>query len=368
MKLLNKGTLQLIIVIGVIFLAFFLSEALKPSKEYVEGLRPAQASKTKTVSTFSAIKTDYTPTLTLSAVVSAASNTDIAAQISGKVSKVSASFKNGGVFQKGDVLFEIESIDYELKLESSLADVKAAKSDLDFLIAKAEIAVEDWKKLFPGQKITPLGSREPQIAAATARLNAAVANQKKAHLELNRTKIKAPFSGRVIETGLEVGQVVAMNAAVGKVYALDAVQIEASAAPRQLTQIDPVLGRVVTDLGGHSIGLVDRLKATLDPKTRLATVYISPTSPRGLLIGQFLQVRLVGPNVLSAVRIPRDKAILGKVWVVRENKLAQVPLTLLGSDSDTLIVLDFPHSDSVLSVLPFNAQVGQAVTVANKQQ
>ena len=84
----------------------------------------------------------------------------------------------------------------------------------------------------------PLVLRVPQRKAAQTRVDSAKANLARATLNYQRTKIKAPFDGRVLTKSIDLGQVVTINSQVGDIYATDAIEITLPIKNAELSLID----------------------------------------------------------------------------------------------------------------------------------
>ena len=106
-------------------------------------------------------------------------------QVGGKVIEVSPALINGGQFRKGDILLRIDPIDYQLAVTLAEAKVKDSQSKLELAKEEAAAAREEWR-IIKGTgsksqtKPPPLVAREPQLAAARARLKADRADLRKA--------------------------------------------------------------------------------------------------------------------------------------------------------------------------------------------
>ncbi|MEO1642957.1 MAG: efflux RND transporter periplasmic adaptor subunit, partial [Pseudomonadota bacterium] len=268
----------------------------------------------------------------------------------------------------GELLFRIEPADFELAVEQAQANIDSAASDLALLEAEAAVAIQEWEELFPGQPITDLAAREPQIAAARSRLASAEAAKKTAALALSRTRISAPSDARVLNTQLNIGQVVGPNVTVGSIYALDSVEISAPLTTRQLETLQPVIERAAiirpreqTDVAIN--GTVRRQNATLDTRTRLASIFIAPEASEVLTIGDFADVTLRADPVEEAMSLPAT-SFFGRdeVWIVVDGKLQRRKLVRLGERGDEAIVRGFDFGDGVVTLPPVEGYEGMKVS------
>lgn len=110
----------------------------------------------------------------------------ITPQVKGRVSEISPRMVAGGVFHKGELLFAIEDVDYQLAI--SLAHSALAQAEFELMRNEnlAELARKEWHALNPGKSVepNPLVVYEPQLKSARAQRDAAQANVKQAELNL----------------------------------------------------------------------------------------------------------------------------------------------------------------------------------------
>ena len=229
------------------------------------------------------------------------------------------SFRAGGFFKKNDLLVKIEEED----LLSAVAEAKANISRAELQLvqereladqAKSEWGDRNWSKA------PELVRRLPQIRKAEAEINSAQARLKQAQKNLDRTRVLAPFDGRIIRTMVDRGQRVGggSSAALAEVYALDAAEIDLSLSQKEISFLGFVDGysngspiRVETlDSEGNAVhrGSLDRSQGMVDPKTRLtnfvaridncfANPFSNPQVLSPLSLGQFVNLRLTGKKI-----------------------------------------------------------------------
>ena len=277
----HAGALQLIFVVGVIGLALLLSISLRPDSS---GPAAAARSTDTTVSIVTPVATPFRPSVSLNGVVQARTVTRVIPQVTGRVVKVSPAFRPGASVAKGEMLFTIDPSDYKLAIERTLAEIEAARSELTRLEAEAAAERQIWRGQFPDRKIPDLIARVPQIAAAKARIHSGEAARQAAELALSRTVVRAPFNARILETELDVGQVVGGSAAVGSMFSIDSLEIVVPVSAEQRRLIGPLNGqRVAIITPATSDGVIDgklvRAAAALDERTRLGTLYVATDNP-----------------------------------------------------------------------------------------
>ncbi len=266
-------------------------------------------------------------------------------QVSGKVVSISDSLVNGGEFRKGQVLLRIDPVDYRLAVTLAQAKVKDSESKLKLAAEEAAAAREEWRLLHAkgprkNEAPPPLVLKEPQLAAAQARLEADRADLKKAQLHLERTELKAPFHGRVSQESVDLGQYVSPGQALATLYDTEAAEIIVPLENEDLSWFHvpgftPGKGagspaRVRARIAGQELtwtGRVVRAEGKLDERTRLVNVVVRVKNPYAtkppLAVGLFVPVEIAGRSLPNATVIPRSALRQGSVvWVVdKDNRL-----------------------------------------------
>lgn len=365
------GAFQLVFVVAVVGFALLLSATLKPD---ASAGPPARVSAEVPVSVVAPEPVAFRPVLDLNGVVEARTVTDLVPQVGGRIVEVSPAFRPGSYVREGQLLFRIDPADYELAIERTAAEIEGARSDLALLEAQAAAEKQVWDKQFPDRKIPDLIARVPQIAAAEARIRSGEAARAAARLDLERTVVRAPYDARVLETRLDVGQVVNPAAAVGSIFSVDSLEIAVPVSTEELARIGNIEGRTVTvsaDRLGDAVitGSLARASASLDERTRLATLYVATARSASLMLGEFVDVRIDGPVTTDALRVPAAALTSrDQLWVVDAGVLQARRVEILGSEADHAIVRIFDRGDGVVAVPPSNVRDGLPVKVAMQKR
>ena len=125
---------------------------------------------------------------------------DIASQVSGKV--VSLPVIDNQTVKKGDVLFEIEPIDFKLALDQAESTVRSREFDLK--VEQQEAA----RRETLGAQAVSLEERQTSQSTANvaeAAYQAALAGRDQAKVNLDRCVIRSPVNGYVTNLTLRVG-------------------------------------------------------------------------------------------------------------------------------------------------------------------
>ncbi len=132
---------------------------------------------------------------------------EIRARVSGFLEGIH--FKEGSVVKKGQLLYTIESQQYEAETAAYLSKLAEAKTNLAH--AKSELA-----RIEPLAKINAVSQSDLDAAraaydAAKAMVRAAQANLRASKIRLSYTKVRAPITGLIGKTRAKVGDFVGQS-------------------------------------------------------------------------------------------------------------------------------------------------------------
>jgi RND family efflux transporter MFP subunit len=363
------GAVQLVFVVAVVGSAIMLSASLKPE---TSSARPKAAAERLPVSVVDPTPARYTSRVQLNGVVESRTVTSVIPQVSGRIVDVAPTFRTGARVEAGDVLFVIDPADYELAIARTLAEIEVARSELARLEAESAAERDIWESNFPDREIPDLIARKPQIAAAKARIHSGGAARAAAELALTRTVVRAPFDARVLETRLDLGQVVGTVASVGSIFSEASLEIAVPVSADEVRRIGDVFGRdaTISTPSGHQIaGKVVRKAATLDERTRLGTLFIESADPTTLILGEFVSVEITGTETDEAMRLPyAAMTSRDRLWVVEGEELAERQVEILGREGDMLIVRAFDAADGVVAIPPPEVRAGLLVDPVSRTE
>ncbi|MFC6977784.1 efflux RND transporter periplasmic adaptor subunit [Microbulbifer taiwanensis] len=253
---------------------------------------------------------------------------DLTPQVAGRIVAISDSFAEGAGFEPGETLIQLDDADYRLALARAEAGVAAAEVVLLQARAAAAIKRQQWQAANPGREPTPLQVNRPQVAEAEAELRSAKAELADAQLNLERTRIKLPFRGRVIRRDVGLGQYVTASTVLGRAFATDRVEVRLPLTDFQLQELDLPMGFVASDRNpGPQVtlsarvgrdqrqwqGRIVRTQAAVDQQTRLIYAVAEVNDPYGegasdgvpLAVGLFVSAEAEGAGA------PRTGAAAG---------------------------------------------------------
>ena len=130
----------------------------------------------------------------------------VSAEVGGMVTEVSPNLRRGRFVEEGELLATLEPTDYEAALAEARANLLSAETSLIQAEADAAQAIRDLEEVGVTDP-SPLARREPQLRQARLRVDSAEAAVELAEKNLERTRIRAPFTGQVAEAFVDRGDV-----------------------------------------------------------------------------------------------------------------------------------------------------------------
>ncbi|WP_286237872.1 efflux RND transporter periplasmic adaptor subunit [Neptuniibacter halophilus] len=312
-------------------------------------------------------------------------------QVAGEIVWINPDLRAGGFFEAGDELLRIDDRDYQVALSEARAALASARQTLSEEQAQSEQAKADWKRLGYSGNAPDRVARVPQLQAAKASLASAQAAVTQAELNLERTHIRAPYAGRVLEKSVDRGQVVATGTTLATLYAVDYVEVRLPIQSRDLAYVelperyrysDPVTESLpqvsfISDLIGHEAwqGQVVQTEGAIDEDSRQLYVLAQINDPYGsraegrvpLKIGQYVQARIQGRTLSNAIVISNRVIYQGSyVYVVAEGVVQRRDIRIGWQDEQQALISEGLQAGDQL-VLTTLGQVVSGTPVSIRQ-
>lgn len=246
--------------------------------------------------------------------------TTLVSEVGGTVLAVSPKFVAGSFLRRGELLLRVDPKDYEvavLRAEAGLANRRALLAQET---ARAEQAAKDWASLKRPGKPNPLVLRTPYVAEAEANVRSAEADLAAAKINLERTRVKAPFDGLLREKRADVGQYVNVGAVLGVFAATDMAEVRLPLAEADLQVVElPTTDGVPITLGSRGSEVswpatLVRTEGVLDERTRVMHAVAEIADPYALKpgssvpplqFGSFVEARLPARLDRAVIAVPR---------------------------------------------------------------
>jgi RND family efflux transporter MFP subunit len=303
---------------------------------------------------------DHPVRIAATGTVQARQETEIVPQVSGMVTELGPNLMAGGFVRTGELLFAVEPVDFQLAVDRARANLTKSELELETVRAQADIARTEWRQLHPDEEPSPLVVYLPQLKTAEAALASARAGLQQAQLDLQRTRVTAPFNGFVRSESVDLGQYLRSGNKVATLVGTDAVEVILPLPLADLALLEVPRGSgqpgsraslsMPAAAGQSWSGRIDRALGEVDPQGRMARVAVLVADPYGLkqnhgktlplAVGSFVDATLQGSVLEQVVELPR-RALREEntVWIMDgENKLRILPVEVLRLERETALI------------------------------
>ncbi|MEN2494318.1 MAG: Multidrug resistance protein MdtA [Hyphomicrobiaceae bacterium hypho_1] len=311
------------------------------------------------VRTMSVSHIDDQPVIILYGTTVAGRELELRALVAGKVMRTGPHLLSGGEVKTGDMLLEIESFDYEIKvseIQSQLSEANAklietkaslevdkgnlihaneqlrlAQIDLNrakLLFARGTVSkrtVDDRSLTFSQRqqvvrqykdKLKVWSARKLQQQAVISRLEINLASARK---RLAETRLKSPFNAYVTDVGAQVGLNLSVNDRVATLIDRDWIDVRFAITDRQFGRLSAgnvdLVGRGIVvswDVGSSLLryeAIIERIDARVKPQDGGIYVYgriKAPLKPAPIRPGTFVEVKLFDIEYKNVVKVPSE--------------------------------------------------------------
>ncbi len=338
------------LVIAIPLAAILIAVFLMRTRPRAERRKPPV--QTPVVEATSLQRDSYRAMLPAMGTVQPAADITLKARVTGDILATHPNWFVGGRVQKGETLVTIDPTDYQIALAEAEAQVAQAESDLQLEKGRQDVAAREWALLAPdgggSQLDRTLALRKPQLAAAEARVEAARARRNRAAIDLERTRLLAPFNGIILDRGANIGDQATPQLALAQLAATDSCHIVTPVPVTRLPHLDLPQGEQPgatasvrwpngTERNGHVIALLGSLEQKGSMAQLLVDVPID--SDAAPLFGSYVELTIKGNELPPAYRIPRQALVDGETALLLSttNTLRIAPVRALWNERDAVI-------------------------------
>lgn len=270
-------------------------------------------------------------TVSLSGTVDTRRTSVVASEVEGLVVELAA--REGDLVREGAVLVRLRQQDLELRLAARKADLVEAQARLEL----AERTRDRRQELFESDVISRerLDDAATELAAWQGRVASLEAEIAQVEDDLDRSVVRAPFTGIVVEEHTQVGEWIPVGGPVVELQDVDELEVEldvperyfaelASGAPAHIT-FEALPGVEIEGAIGAVIPRADRESRTFPVKVRFRN--------RGhrAAVGMLAQVAFPVGEPFAAVVVPKDAVVReGRrefVYRVRDGEVERLEVT-----------------------------------------
>ena len=270
---------------------------------------------------------------------SAVETSEVRPQVSGLVT--ARLFEEGQLVRQGQPLYRIDAASYQAQVESARAALARARATVSTSAALSRRYAE----LVKINAISRQEAEEAVAAAEQARADVAAqtAALRAAEIDLERTLIRAPISGRIGRSTVTVGALVSAAQAteLATIQSLNTVYVDITQSSTEMLRLRQQLAAGQLSRAGDSArvrlrledgstyaheGVLKFAEVTVDPQTGSQVIRAQFPNPQGLLLpGMFVRAEVVEGEKLDAMLVPQR--------ALSRNERGQPVVTLVGADN-----------------------------------
>jgi membrane fusion protein (multidrug efflux system) len=310
-------------------------------KEATVALPPVQVNVVKAVQNDVPIYEEFV------AQVYGESDVDIRSRVEGWVTSVN--FKEGSAVKKGDLLYIIDDVQYQTRVDREASELTRAKTEL--VRAQNELS-----RVKPLTELNALSQKDLDNAtasfeAAQAQVQASEASLQNSKIEFGYTRVYAPFDGVIGSSNMRVGDYVSRaggTSVLATISSIRGVRVRFQISEREYLRIAQMTPEELASarkniqliLADGSIypqtGQVNFADREIDPKTGTLTIEALFPNPTGLLRpGLFVKTRVLLNTVPNAILVPQRSVFqlqnLAQVFTVTDSSTLKVNIVETGA-------------------------------------
>jgi len=223
------------------------------------------------------------------------------AEVEGRV--VGVPVREGGRVRAGDLVARLDSTEKALALERERAKLEKARADYRArLLGEEELGLTEEE----------LAERRRQARVQSGVAEAEVALEE-ARYELLKTRIRAPYAGRVANLTVSEGSRMSVGDSVATILDLSRVEVEVDVLQTRVTQLEEGRRAEVrfTALPGETFtGRVETVNPLVDAGSETVRVTVRLRNPEARVIpGMHATVQIAGRLHEDRVFVPRDAVV-----------------------------------------------------------
>jgi membrane fusion protein (multidrug efflux system) len=274
-------------------------------------------------------RSDISLSLMQTTTIEAIRQVDILSKVSGQVIKLPV--EEGVKVKKGDLLAELNEAELQIEFMKTKINMETDKTMLEraqSMLEKKLIAEENYE-------MTRLQYESSKAAHEAARL------------QLDYTKVRAPFDGVVTVRNIELGQRINVNQSVFIIADFNPLRAKIYVPEKDIGRIYEQQGAKITieaEPGLELLGVVKMISPVVDPSSGTSKVTIDIEDDKGKLKpGMFASVFITTETHTDALIIPKKALILesdlDQVYIYQDGNAHKVNLKVGFTEGEDLEVI-----------------------------
>jgi membrane fusion protein (multidrug efflux system) len=279
---------------------------------------------------------------------------DLKSEVDGKITKIL--FLEGSYVNTGDLLVKINDADLQAQLQSAKSRLELQK-DTEYrqkkLLEKEAISQEDY-----------------DMTANQLQVNQAEVELIKARID--KTEIRAPFSGIVGLKNVSEGSFVNNSTVIASLQNINPIKIDFSIPERysSMVEVGDEINFTISGNNKKYIGKVYAIEPKIDPVTRTLQIRaLCSNTGREILPGSFADVELVLKKIENAIMVPSEALIPDikgqKVFIYRNGfAIPQQVETGIRTDLNVQLTSGVNEGDTIITSGMLQLRPGAPVKIS----
>ncbi len=297
--------------------------------------------------------------------LSARDEATVSAQVAGQIEKNHVDF--GDRVTAGQELVLIDVTAYETLVRQSAANLARAN-------ASSANAAQNLRRVqeLQKEKIASTSDLEQAVAEsgkAQADVKSSEATDAIAQLNLERSRVRAPFDGAVAQRLASVGDYVAIGTPIVRIVQTDPLRLRLEVPERESVAIRPGQSvRLTVDGDTNSYpGRIVRIAPAIREADRMLTVEADVPNQGGLRAGLFARAEIIVNASEPALSIPPNALVafagLEKVVVIQAGQAAEKPVTTGRRGPGWIEIISGVSAGETVVLDPAGIRTGQPLAV-----
>lgn len=292
----------------------------------------------------------------------------IAAQVAGQLEKSYVDI--GDRVKAGQELALIDTTSYEAFANASAANLARAN-------ASAANAAQNLKRIqdLQKEKIASTSDLDAAVADAArtrAEVKVAEANDAVTRLNLERSRVKAPFDGAIAARLASAGDYLAIATPIVRLVQTDPLRLRLEVPERESVAIrvgQTVRVMIEGDTNTYH-GQIARVAPAIREENRMLQVEADIPNQGGLRAGLFVRATIIVNERESTVSVPANALVtfagLEKVVIVKDGKAAEKTISTGRREGDWVEIISGVNAGEMVVLEPAGIRTGQPMTISGQ--
>ena len=260
-------------------------------------------------------------------------------ETTGRVIEIAAA--EGEIVKQGDLLVTLDPRDRNVAVLETKAILRQRKIELD-----------------AAKKLNEKGFQaETNVAIAEANYAIAEAALRRAELELDHTRIKAPIDGILDHRDVEIGDLIDIGEAVATIVDVDPFLVTGEVTETEVGRLERGMQGAARLANGQTVkGTLRYIGSRADEQTRTFSIELEVPNDRGQLpVGLSAELRIVAEQLLAHQLPPstlslNDQGDLGVKTVDDADRVVFMPVDIARAEEQTVWLTGLPKEVRVITV------------------